>query len=141
MSLLAWKTDDLIFVPQTFDDDSHRHFVKLFVFICGDMNGVTPWLRALRVLLFHKENFCHRDYILQLRSTGTIVAYGHINAIRAPDNISFPRRYILFEKWSEKLTRYSNLLIVVGFNSESLYSCKHNGIVWLSSFSASRGQK
>ena len=59
MSPMASKTDDLIFVAGTytnFDDDSHRHFVKLFVFICGDMNGVTPWLRAIFVSVYHKEN-------------------------------------------------------------------------------------
>ena len=27
-----------------------HHFVKLFVFICGDMNGVTPWLRVALLL-------------------------------------------------------------------------------------------
>lgn len=40
MSQLVSKNNDPIFVLQTFDDDSHCYFVKLFVFIFGDMNGI-----------------------------------------------------------------------------------------------------
>ena len=61
---MASKTDDLIFVAgrgTNFDDDSHRHFVKLFVFICGDMNGVTPWLRAIFVSVYHKESLNNKN--------------------------------------------------------------------------------
>ena len=65
--------------------DSHHHFVKLFVFICGDMNGVTPWLRAIFVSLYHKES---------------------LNSKNSPRHIkvSFPRE---FEKWCQLNLDYS----------------------------------
>ena len=78
--------------------DSHHHFVKLFVFICGDMNGVTPWLRAIFVSVYHKESLNNKN------------AYAKHSGSKSPkvSHLNFPAK-----NWSHSIFigNFSNIWI------------------------------